>query len=249
MRLRKRVEKLVTVAREKLLLGDRDGALEDMREAVRLDGNRGLVIQVILELERGLEEELPPDTGPAEALDGSDDERKDSMPSDDRLDGLFTASDKACDRGDQAAAMNLLKKAKKLAPDSPEVAERLELLKKRIKSSNIVSIACRELDKGNAVRAVELSREAFDLLPEAAGLDDLLARLESLAVTNGEAPAGDRGKAVDVPLYITEIRTLVQGNSLEEAAARAMAAYAEHPDDPLLVTFVDKFTRLGFLKK
>jgi tetratricopeptide (TPR) repeat protein len=248
MRLRKRVEKLVTDAREKLLLGDRAAALDDMREAVRLDGNRGLVIQVILELERGLEEELSPGTGPGEALDGSVDERKDSMSSDDRLDGLFTASDKAYDRGDQASAMNLLKKARKLAPDSPEVAERLELLKKRIKSSNIVGIAFRELEKGNAVRAVELSREAFDLMPEATGLDDLLARLESVAGTNGEAPAEDRGNAVDVPGYITEIRSLVQGNSLEEAAARALAAYGEHPDDPLLVAFVDKFRRLGFLK-
>jgi tetratricopeptide (TPR) repeat protein len=249
MRLRKRVEKLVTVAREKLLLGDREAALDDMREAVRLDGNRGLVIQVILELERGLEEELPPDTGPAEAFYGSDDERKDSMPSEDRLDGLFAASDKAYDRGDQAAAMNLLKKARKLAPDSPEVAERLELLKKRIKSSNIVSIACKELEKGNHVRAVELSREAFDLLPEATGLDALLERLESLPATNGDSSREDRGPAVEVPLYITEIRTLVQNNSLEEAAARAMAAYGEHPDDPLLEAFVVKFTRLGFLKK
>lgn len=241
------MEKLVASAREKLLRGDREAALGAMREAVRLDGDHGLVIQVILELERGLEDMAAPVQGTPEGFDRSD-ERKPSMPSDDRLDDLFAASDKAFDRGDQATAMNLLKKARKLAPENPEVTGRLELLKRRIKSSNIVGIALRELEKGNLARAVELSREAFDLMPDSAGLDALLDRLEEQAGNGPKERETDRGNGDDAPDYIRDIRTLVQANDLEEAAARALAAFAEHPDDQLLDSFLTKFRRLGFLK-
>jgi len=244
MRLRKRVEKLVAAARGSVLSGDRGAALQALREAVRLDGNGGLVLQAILEIERTLAEEGPPAPPRADGP-GTPGERKDSMAPDDRLEGLFASSDRAFDKGDQATAMNLLKKARKLAPDDPGVAGRIELLKPRIKSSNIVSIACRELEKGNVSRAVELSREAFDLMPDAAGLDDLLDRIERIAGPGEEGSAAADGNGDDAPDYIREIRTLVQENALEEAAARAAAAYAAHPDDELLAQFVKKFRKLG----
>jgi len=247
MRLRKRVDRLVLAARERLLAGDREGALQEMRSAVKLDGNRGLIIQSILDIERRLETgELPESDIDQTQDEPISEERNTSMASDDRLERLFAASDKAYDHGDQAKAMNFLKKARKLAPESPEVEERLDLLKKRIKSSNMVCIAQRELEKGNKARAIELSRQAFELLPEATGLDELLAALEE-----GEGPSGETTAGImldeEVPEYISVIRALIQDNSLEAAAARASAELENNPEDELLVQFVQRFTKLGLL--
>jgi len=251
MRLRKRVARLVESAKSELDTGSRSAALELMKEAVRFDGNKGLVIQAMLAIERKGATATP--SVPDEKETGGTAiprERKDSMASQDRLTELFASSDSAYEQGDQAGAINFLKQARKLAPDSKDAAMRMALLRRRIKSANLVRIGRRELEKGNPAKAVTIAREAFDLLPQADGLKELLNELE---LTGGPeeintAYPSEPGEDQSAPGYIVEIRELVQENELEEAASKAQAMLESHPHDELLLRFVEKFRKLGLLK-
>ncbi len=252
---RDRIADLVERACATLLEGRREEALDLLREAVEIDGGRDYVTDAVTSLDRDCRD------GSRERVreQRSAGERKVPMASQEKLSELFTSSEAAYASGDQARAMAALRKARQIAPGDQEVARRIVLLKKRIKSSNLVRIARRELDEGNPEKAVELARRAFDLMPDTDGLGELLDCLEEPEPTGGSAgdaparmepaTAGDEtpAEAGDVPLYITRIRSLVQDNALEEAAELSREAYRDHPEDELLQQFVQKFSKLGLI--
>jgi tetratricopeptide (TPR) repeat protein len=194
-------------------------------------------------------------------------ERTTSMTVGDQLQKLFQASDTEYERGHQQKAIAYLKKARKLAPEDAEVTNRIQLLKTRIKSANLVMIARKKLQAGEAAKAVVLAREAFNMLPDATGLDDLLDDIQNYSPETGaedelemEDVVIDDDVDLDVPdeadaqdddsaqSFITEIRHMVQSNSLEAAAQLAEKAFAIHPEDELLEEFVDNFRKLGLLE-
>jgi len=127
---------------------------------------------------------------------------------------------------------------------------RMALLRRRIKSANLVRIGRRELENGNPEKAVTIAREAFDLLPQAEGLKELLSELELTSGPEGiqaEDPSESKENP-SAPGYIVDIRELVQENELEKAALKAQAMLESHPHDELLLRFVEKFRKLGLLK-
>jgi tetratricopeptide (TPR) repeat protein len=181
-------------------------------------------------------------------------ERTASMAPEERLQKLFEASDTEYDRGHQQKAIAYLKKARQLAPDDPEVQERIDLLKTRIKSANLVQIALKKLESGEEAKAVVLAREAFRMFPDATGLDGLLSALEEGSPSRGtihEAPAPQRRSGgteeVSAEDYIAQVRQMVQDNSLVAAAELAERAFGIHPGNSLLSEFVENFRKLGLL--
>ncbi len=178
-------------------------------------------------------------------------ERTTSMPSEDQLTKLFEASDREFDNGNQQKAIAYLKKARKLDPDNPEVTSRINLLKIRIKSANLIQIAGKRLGLGETTRAISLARQAFSMRPDTAGLDELLSELESMpGISSSTSEVSDFREAEpgSGDEYISRIRQLVQDNSLEEAASVAEEAFNIFPDNKLVVEFVENFQKLGLLE-
>lgn len=268
------IASLVRKAKKKLYQGKRDEALDLMRKAVEIDDNNGVLIQVIKvigkkKLKTDYQEETTPEMEPEpepkpepepevtpvpepEPAADMNNERTPSMASEDRLFKLFEASDMEYEKGHQQKAVAYLKKARQLAPDDPEVLNRIDLLKTRIKSANLVQIARQKLESGETVKALVLAREAFNIHPLAAGLDRLLEDLESSSTPRAAepelTPRKTEGSTVtSAEKYISRIRQLVQDNSLEEAAELAEKAHGIHPDDALLSEFMDNFKKLGLL--
>ena len=174
-----------------------------------------------------------------------------SMASEDKLTELFEASDREYDIGNQQRAISYLKKAKKLDPDNSETLLRMNILKTKIKSANLVQIARKKLESGDAARAVVLARQAFNMRPDSANLDELLSDLENYSGTSSSIPEDSYSEDDDsIPSgeYITVIRELVQDNSLEEAASVAKKAFELFPDDVLVLEFVDNFKKLGLME-
>ncbi len=186
----------------------------------------------------------------AEAMENNQ-ERIPSMPPEDQLTKLFEASDREYDNGNQQKAIAYLKRARKLDPGNPEVGSRIDILKTKIKSANLIRIAGKRLALGETARAITLARQAFDLRPDSAGLDELLSDLESMPVTTSPAAQvadsrETRPGASDE--YISQIRQLVQDNALERAASIAEDALHIFPGDNLVVEFVENFKKLGLLE-
>ncbi len=197
-------------------------------------------------------EEQPPEKPEpeAEAMENNQ-ERIPSMPPEDQLTKLFEASDREYDNGNQQKAIAYLKRARKLDPGNPEVGSRIDILKTKIKSANLIRIAGKRLALGETARAIALARQAFDLRPDSAGLDELISDLERMPVTaSSTAEVTDsietRPGASDE--YISQIRQLVQDNALERAASIAVDALLLFPDDGLVVEFVENFKKLGLLE-
>ena len=182
---------------------------------------------------------------------GNSQERTTSMPSEDQLTKMFEASDREFDNGNQQKSIAYLKKARKLYPDNPEITSRIDLLKIRIKSANLIQIARKRLVLGETTRAISLARQAFSMRPDSAGLDELLSELESMTGLSSSASDISDVKETEPGFsyeYITRIRQLVQDNSLEEAASVAEEAFDNYPDDKLVLEFVDNFKKLGLLE-
>lgn len=264
------IASLVRKAKKKLIQEKRDEALDLMRKAVEIDDNNGVLVQVIKvigkkKLKTDYREDTAPEPEPQpepepevtrmpepEPAADMNQERKPSMAPEDQMSKLFEASDMEYDKGHQQKAVAYLKKARQLAPDDPEVQSRIDLLKARIKSANLVQIARNKFESGETVKALVLAREAFDILPLATGLDRLLEDMES----SGTPSAPEREPTPQKPEiaavtsaeeYITGIRQLVQDNSLVAAAELAEKAHGIHPDDSLLSEFMDNFKKLGLL--
>lgn len=268
----KAIAGLVRKAKKKLYQGKRDEALELMKRAVALDDNSGVLVQVIKVIGRKKprteyhEDESGeagdgqyPDSGgspPAADQPPSDEgeERKPQMSQEDRIQQFFEASDREYEAGHQQKALAYLKRAARLFPDDPGVRERIDLLRTRIKAENLVSIAMKNLQAGEAVKALVLAREVFETMPDARGLDELLDSLEqgpparpsSPPAEPAPAPAKEENDPAEE--YIARVRSLVQANSLLEAASVAEEAYGRHSDNSLLKEFVDNFRKLGLLE-
>lgn len=260
------IASLVRKAKKKLIQGKRDEALDLMRKAVEIDDNNGVLVQVIKvigkkKLKTDYQEETAPEPEPEpevkpmpepEPAADMNQERKPPMAPEDQLSKLFEASDREYGKGHQQKAIAYLKRARQLAPDDPEVQSRIDLLKARIKSANLVQIARDKFESGETVKAVVLAREAFEILPLATGLDRLLEDIEGSETHSAPelepAPRKqDTAGASSAEEYITGIRQLVQDNSLVAAAELAEKAHGIHPDDALLSEFMDNFRKLGLL--
>ena len=186
----------------------------------------------------------------AKAMDNNQ-ERMPSMPPEDQLTKLFEASDREYDNGNQQKAIAYLKRARKLDPDSPEVHSRIDILKAKIKSANLIRIAEKRLALGETARAIALARQAFDLKPDSAGMDELLTDLESMpAITSSTAEVtySEETQSGAGDEYISRIRQLVQDNALEKAASVAEEALNIFPDNNLVIEFVENFKKLGLLE-
>lgn len=259
------IARLVRKAKKELERGKRKEALELMKKAVSVDDNNGLVIQIIQAIGRKKtpesmteyipesQQQKPGTEEPYEqpqVLNGEK-ERKASMASDDQLKKLYDASDRAFDGGHQQKAVAYLKRARKLDPENPEVESRLDSLRIKIKSTNLISIARKKLAAGDVQKAVELVRQVFDIMPESNGLHELLEDIERnpgkiASSTEDENPGPERQES-NKP-YIIEIRELIQKNSLEEAAFIAERYFEKNPDDALLTEFVENFKKLGLIE-
>lgn len=186
----------------------------------------------------------------AEAMEHNQ-ERMPSMPPEDQLTKLFEASDREYGSGNQQKAIAYLKRARKLDPDNPEVGSRIEILKTNIKSANLIKRAGKRLALGETAEAIALARQAFDLKPDSAGLDELISDLESMPVATSSTDEVTYSKVKvsgTSDEYISRIRQLVQDNSLEKAATIAKEALQSFPDDGLIVEFVENFKKLGLLE-
>ncbi|MEN8208131.1 MAG: hypothetical protein ABFR50_02660 [Candidatus Fermentibacteria bacterium] len=205
----------------------------------------------ILDETWAMEEQFVETSEPDAIVMESNQERIPSMPSEEQLYRLFEASDREYEKGHQQKALAYLKRAGNLFPDNPEILSRIDLLKLKIKSANLVQIASKRLALGEITRAVSLARQAFDLSPDSAGLDELLSDLEDLSETSSSTPRTiepQETRSGASAEYIARIRQLVQDNSLEEAASVAAEAFIFFPEDDLVVEFVDNFKKLGLLE-
>jgi tetratricopeptide (TPR) repeat protein len=276
------IASLVRKAKKKLQQNKRDEALEFMKKAVDVDDNNGVLVQVIMVIgkkkPRIEPEEEPAETTvetsaeepvetlqktpekvtvkqvpiPAEATVENNHERKSSMTSEDQLTKIFEASDREYENGHQQKAIAYLKRARKLDPDNPEVQSKIDLLKTKIKSANLVQIARKKLRAGEVAKAVVLARKAFEMMPETNGLDELLSDIENESETVSSPPGGSdagtgNGNDTAAAEYIIQVRELVQSNLLEKAAYVARKAFSLHPNDKLLTEFIDNFKKLGLI--
>jgi hypothetical protein len=193
-----------------------------------------------------------------------------SVPDPHNVKDFFEMAEEALSSGDEAGAVGFLKKAKAEAPDDPEVRSRIMNLQRRIKAGNLVRIGQRKLAAGSAAEAFAAAKEAFALMPQAPGLEDLVAALEKPGGgregSGGSAPHaaaqtrprpaqqkaqhGGRTAGGDTADdYVRKVREQIQLSALPAAAATAAEGLAANPGNELLLTFVDKFSRMGLLPR
>jgi len=246
---RDRVEDLLLQARRYLSTGNREDALACIKKALQEDPGEMIITEVILSIERS--GEMPGDNSDHQSV-----ERNNADNMDPKLEKAFTLSDEALAAGNSAKALAYLKKALQLFPDEPEVEERIDILKNRIRAGNLVQIGLQKLAEGDSQKAVAASRKAFALTPDATGLADLIARIESSekaeAFTVNQEPEKDEVVQPHIPdgsamLWADRIRAAVKEDRFEEAGRMVAEAVRNHPGDPLLDSFHSKLKRLGFV--
>lgn len=256
------ISRIVRKSKTELDQGRRAEALELMKKALSMDETSGLVVQVIQAIgrkEAKAQQAKADETTEEDAQDAPDEhtqneikeeERKSPMTSEDNLSKLFDASDSAFEIGDQAKAVAYLKKARRLDPNNPEIDERVNTLKLKIKSLSIVTIARKKFQAGDIKGAVASARQAFNMMPQALGLTELVKDLEIQEQVASSAVETDSTPPAEIEsdsTYIKEIRRLVQDNSLEKAADLAWRSHLNNTDDRLLSEFVNKFRKLGLI--
>ncbi len=179
-------------AKEHAREGNKNAAIDCVKEALVLDPGEMLITEILLSLERDYKK--PPltitkKTKTKKATEQiSNIERISSQPMDAKLEKIFQLSEKAREAGDDVKAIAYLKKARKLYPDNPAVTEKLQSLKTLVGASNLVLIGLKALDNENIPKAVSASRKAFNLDPEANRLQELIARLEDLSKETTKKP-------------------------------------------------------------
>ena len=257
--------------------GNRNAAIDCIKEALSIDPGEMLITEVLLSLER--EHNKPSVTDKPEKNNNIEQqstiERISSQPMDAKLEKIFLLSDKAREVGDDVKAIAYLKKARKLYPDNSDVEEKLQALKTLVGASNLVLIGLKALDNDNISKAINASRKAFNLDPNANQLQELISRLEDLSSEETEMPKPEiklepkpkpkpKPKKIDKTIEKTEIdedspegeallwadrvRRAVQDDEFEEAGKMVADAIAKFPQDELLNSFYSKLKRLGFAK-
>ncbi|PIE51321.1 hypothetical protein CSA37_12280 [Candidatus Fermentibacteria bacterium] len=248
-----KVAYLISQAREYAETGQRDEALEMIREALREDPGEITITEVILSMERNENYR----TSSGVAVTSIERNRKGTM--DPKLLKAFKLSDEAYSNGNEAKALAYLRKAASLFPESTEAESKLAEMKTRIQATNLVAIGIKKLDEGDFAKAAAASKKAFELMPDAPGLDNLRARIEkgscepeSIQKTAAE-PAGenpnDSGNAhsAEAMLWVDRIRAAVKEDRFEDAGKMVAEAVENHPGNPLLNSFYTKLKRLGFI--
>lgn len=181
----------------------------------------------------------------------------DKASDDSELQALLQQVDNALDEGEEARAKSLMGKAKKLSPDKSLLRERMARLKNLLKAKKAIAKGQSELKSGEPAKAVRYARMAFDLNPRVEGLDSLLRRLESLeeidrSPTEGQEWAKDKepqpGADPEAESFVQKIREKVQISSFPEAAQLAKEALELYPDHELIVTFAEKFKKMGLIE-
>ena len=190
-------------------------------------------------------------------------EKKQETPLEEKILALFQSSEKALAAGDESGALNCLKQARDLAPEDPEVKSRIKSLQRKLKAENLVHVGVRKLSEKAYPEAYAAAREAFDLWPLAPGLADLVAGLEKAGGVEAsstkavEHRAAEPAKphvrrAVDAPPsdeYVRRVREQIQLSAFPAAAGIAAEGLEIYPDHELLMTFVQKFQKMGLLPK
>jgi hypothetical protein len=197
------------------------------------------------------------------------------MPVELTVQSLFEASESALAAGDEAGAMNHLKKARELSPENPEVASRIKALQRRIKAENLVQITRRKIAEGSMAEALAGAREAFSLWPQVPGLEELVAALEGSQSPGSERKGAARQQAAprtatakpstaarpvqqaperkgseqSADDYVQRVREQIQMSAFPTAAQIAAEGLKRFPGHELLTTFVEKFSRMGLLPK
>ncbi len=251
---------LIIEARKHALSGKRESALEFIRKALALDPDERVITDTILSLEESGARVSPPPSAPEPAIPQ---ERTDPMAIDPKLEKALSLSEQCRSQGENQKALAYLRKAKQLFPDSSLVDDRLASLTICLQAENLVSVARRKLERGEILQAVEAARQAFLLLPETSGLEQIVSELESASETTEQVQfSGDYQEDVDladdgldefeafsgsVDDLIERIRQLVREDLWEEAAVLVEQGVAEFPGNELLETFKVKFKRLGFI--
>ncbi len=181
--------------------GNKNAAIDCVKEALVLDPGEMLITEILLSLEREYNKPPPPVTKKIKTKKATEQisiERISSQPMDAKLEKIFQLSEKAREAGDDVKAIAYLKKARKLYPDNPTVEEKLQSLKILVGASNLVLIGLKALDNDNIPKAVSASRKAFNLDPDANQLQELITRLENVT-TESNAKTKKPEKVVKKP--------------------------------------------------
>jgi tetratricopeptide (TPR) repeat protein len=259
--MKNRVKTHLIQARRFSARGNRAQALESIKKALTIDPGEIVITEVLISMERADDPETHQN---AHALGGntvqqSTSERNKTADMDPKLEKINRLSDEALASGNKSKALAYLKKAVELFPNEEEAEQKLQQLKNRIRAGNLVKIGIKKLSEGDTKKAITASRRAFNLQPDAEGLQELLDLIEQAdgntpEVTKQPAPetvrteikpATPRGEAL---LWADRIRTAVQDDQFEEAGKMVAEAIRRYPEDTLLDSFYTKLKRLGFVK-
>ena len=177
-------------------------------------------------------------------------EKEGPMASTEQLQTLLDTTAEAMRSGDDSRAVKSLKQARAMAPEDERVLELTERYKASRKARKAITLSRKALADGSPRRATAYARKAFQLDPDAPGLDELLEEIESSggASRTGkkatETSSQSRGEA---DTYVQKIREKIQISSFPEAAKLTQEAIARHPDNELLQTFDEKFRKMGLI--
>lgn len=256
--MKNRVKVHLLQARQHAAEGNRDQALDSIRKALTVDPGEILITEVLISMERAdnshnqHEDNLPSDT----AAQRSTAERNNTANMDSKHEKTFSLPDEELACENTARTLAYLNKAAQLFPEEPEANRKPQQLKDKIKAGNLVKIGLKKLSEGDTAKAIAASRKAFDLLPDASGLEELLSRIEKEASLKPKGKAGIPGgkpeeeltPGSEALLWADRIRTAVKDDYFEEAGKMVAEAVKRHPDDTLLNSFYSKLKRLGFVK-
>ncbi|MCK5784995.1 MAG: hypothetical protein KAH54_00405 [Candidatus Sabulitectum sp.] len=254
--MKNRVKTHLIQAKQYAADGNRNHALDSIRKALAVDPGEILITEVLISMERtGTGSDIQEDIGtPDTSVQRRENtiERNNTADMDAKLEKLFNLSDEALSSGNNAKALAYLKKALKLFPEASEAEKRLQKLKNRIRAGNLVKIGLKKVSSGDIEKAISASRKAFDLLPAAEGLKELLSSIEAASEpASGEEEEKEAGLEEETDsgaqLWADRIRTAVKDDKFEEAGEMVAEAVKKHPGDTLLDSFYSKLKRLGFV--
>jgi tetratricopeptide (TPR) repeat protein len=163
------------------------------------------------------------------------------------LEEIFALSESALKAGDDTGALECLKRAEVLSPENPEVQERMSGLRKLLKAKIMIKTGYSRLAEENFTEAVKSARKAFDLAPDADGLEEFITEIETCSreASEDESITADYD---DAEVWVSRIRSRIQEGAFPLAAELAAKASSIYPDHELIRTFVERFTKMKLLQ-
>ena len=193
-------------------------------------------------------EKAPAGEEPAETAETT--EKEGPMASSEQLQTLLDTTAEAMRSGDDSRAVKSLKQARAMAPEDERVLELTERYKASRKARKAITLSRKALADGSPRKATAYARKAFQLDPDAPGLDELLEEIESSG-GGSRAPKKtsktSRQSGGEADTYVQKIREKIQISSFPEAAKLTEEAVAKYPDNELLQTFDEKFRKMGLI--